>query len=78
VGFGNPCGFAQIQRLKKEESGNGPCIVFNGGVFRPLMNAFRRKNIGVEIMACAVLALGPRDGFLGTALLVNSVGDGGP
>ena len=65
-------GLAQIVCLQKQECGDGPQIGWGGGgVLRPAMRAFRRKNMGIELVAGAVLASGPGGSFLGTALFVS-------
>jgi hypothetical protein len=72
VGLGDLSGFVQIVCLQKEECGDGPLIGLGGsGALRPAMRIFRRENMGIELVAGAVLTSGPLCGFLGAVLLVG-------
>jgi hypothetical protein len=72
VGLCNLGGIVQIVRLQKEECGDGPRLGRgDGGDLWTAIRAFGRENMGIELVASAVLTPGPHNRFLGAALLVG-------
>jgi tetrahydromethanopterin S-methyltransferase subunit A len=72
VGLGDLNSLVQILCLQKQECGNGPFSALGGaGALRSTIGIFRRENMGIELVAGAVLASSLLGGFLGAAVFVG-------
>jgi len=65
-------GLAEIARLQKQECGDGPGIILGAcGDLRPTSRAFRRKNMGNELVASSILLTSPKGRLFVAAMLIG-------